>query len=201
MTDQAIILARRKAAVKALSFFKYKAVQSANNPFAFMFDPTGKKHASDVIALCRSNHQPHNANDIAQALEDSARTGFGNCNEKAAICYSSLKSDPYLTDGNHHVTMVGAVGYDHAYCVVSDNPLTPNMSIRSLGRLAMIVDGWTEDWYFPNLDFISRTYGSAITFPNPRQTYIRVKTRDHQLTPAVTIDTPNRKLRKTNNRF
>lgn len=195
MPDKAIILARRRAAVSALGYFEQYSVKSGNNPFDDMFDSAGKKHTSDIIARSRMK-QPMNATNIAQSNYDTMNNGMGNCNEKAALCYSSLKSSPHLFGPNHHVTMVGAIGYDHAFCVVSDAPITPNTSFSQLGKTAMIVDGWTEDWYFPNLNFKDRVLGSAITIPNPRQSYIRIKTRHHRFSPVRTIDTPTTRINK-----
>lgn len=200
MSDQHIVLARRKAAVKALNFFKYMPVKSANNPFAFIGDKPGKEVAARIISMNRAHHpRGGDINNIAQTLEDSSRTGFGNCKEKAAIVYASIKSDPYLAPQqtgqiDHYVSMVGSIGYDHAFCVIADRPVTHNMAVHQLGHRAVIVDGWTEDWYCPNLDIVNRTLSSAITFPNPRQSWVRIRVARHHLSLLETLDFTTRKV-------
>jgi hypothetical protein len=172
-----VMKARRDAAKSALRFFKdIKGVRSTNNPFA-------GTTAEDQRTMNAYRRDRNRENTFAQSFEDAARTGLGNCDEKARICYASLIGNPRL-QGNSIVTHAESVNYDHIYVVVSDEALEPQSNLSTLGKTVMIVDGWTEDWYFPNL-----SWGSAVRnglthgVPNPRQTYVRIQIASHLLGP------------------
>jgi hypothetical protein len=162
------------AAESALKFFKKKKkVRSTNNPFAF----TTKADADRLDAL---RGDPDRPDTIAQTFEDAARTGLGNCDEKAKICYASLKGNPRITGS--HVTLAESINYDHVFVLVTDAPVAPSVNLNTLGETAMVVDGWTEDWYFPNLSWPSAVrHGLTHGLPNPRQTYVRIQIASHLL--------------------
>jgi hypothetical protein len=166
--------ARRKAAESALKFFKkIKKVRSTNNPFAFTT-------AANQATLDAYRDAPDKSNTITQGFEDAARTGLGNCDEKARICYASLASNPRI--GGSIVTHAESVNYDHIFVLVTDAPVPPGVNLNTLGKTAMLVDGWTEDWYFPNLSVITALRnGLSNGVPNPRQTYVRIQIASHLL--------------------
>lgn len=162
---------RKNAAKSALKFFSdKKGVRSTNNPFAFTT-------ATDQATLdhYRNNH----ANTIVQAFDDAATTGIGNCDEKGRMCYASLASNPMLTAGSV-VTMCSAINYDHVFVVVADAAVGGATNLVQLGLTAIIVDGWTQDWYFPNLGLIDAKWNGLGNTPNPRQLYVRNKISTHQ---------------------
>jgi len=108
------------------------------------------------------------------AFSNAIRTGFGNCGEKASICYAGLAGNPALIN-NSVVTLCIVKDKDHSIVLVSDALLDiqSNVRIRDLGKTAMVVDGWTKDWYFPNLDKRSTFLNHLENIPNPRQFSIR----------------------------
>lgn len=124
------------------------------------------------------------------SISQTMRTGMGNCDEKGKICYAALKCNPRLTDGKSAVSLVSSnnlakvmkngeeelkeMGYDHVFVVVADMAVPDHfVKISSLGRTAMIVDGWTQDWYFPNLSVFDAKWHNLGNTPNPRQLVVR----------------------------
>lgn len=173
-TELALMTSRRKAAHSATKFFKkIKSVRSTNNPFAFT-TPT------DQLTL--NQYRNNNPDTIVQAFDDAAGTGIGNCDEKGRICYAALRSNPTILQ-NSHVSLVEAVNYDHVFVVVADAQVAAATDLQQLGVTAMIVDGWTEDWYFPNINVITAKLNSLGNTPNPRQLYVRIMIEKHQFQP------------------
>lgn len=197
MSEKEIVQARANAGRSAVKFFDIIEIKSANDPFAYLLQSQRREQAWRTLQQYRF---AHNDTHVAQGIEDAARTGVGNCHEKGMVCYSSLKSNPRLRDVNnvtlHHVSLVTCNGYDHVFCTVTDAPVTAGSTIGQLGRRALIVDGWTQDWYFPNLDVISRTMYSATSVANPRQLLIRAKVLFYSIRPLPTVDVAPRKVRK-----
>lgn len=167
--EAVLIDKRRSAGLGALRFFKeIRTVKSANNYFASVSD-------TDIQNFCdRMKGRP---DSVMNSFDASASTGVGNCDEKGRMCYASLISNPLIML-NSKVSYCASIGYDHAFVVVADYEITScSIGVSDLGRTAMIVDGWTEDCYFPNLGW---SYFSW-SVPNPRQLYVRNRIRNHQL--------------------
>jgi len=166
-----LMKARRNAAQSALSFFKEKKpIKSTNN----VFDFTSTEDAETLYDY-RMNHE----NTIIDTFNDAATTGIGNCDEKGRICYAALRSNPLMQPPMSNVTLCTAIDYDHVFVVVADMPLEEATSVKDLGKSAIIVDGWTEDWYFPNLDLLyTKKHGLGNT-PNPRQALVRHNIAKH----------------------
>ena len=59
---------------------------------------------------------------VTQVFEDAARTGLGNCFEKAAICFSSLAVNPRILH-NSFITMCRLVHGDHVLALVTEQDI------------------------------------------------------------------------------
>jgi hypothetical protein len=165
-TDVTLMKKRKSAARSAMKFFKEKVgIKSTNNPFA----GTTNLHSENLNA-----YRTLNTDSIEQSFEDAARTGVGNCDEKGRICYAALLGNPIL-NGNSIATLVAAINYDHVFVVVDGNAVNGPTRLSGLSQTAMIVDGWTEDWYFPNLTFIEAKMNNVGHNANPRALYVRGK--------------------------
>ncbi|CAN5380336.1 hypothetical protein BH09PSE5_BH09PSE5_27330 [soil metagenome] len=174
-SDAALMKTRMNAARNSLKFFTDIAqVRSSNNPF-------NRKRVADQVTLDYYRNADRK-DTIVSAFNDAARTHVGNCDEKARICYSSLVGNPTLT-GNSVATLVSAVKYDHAF-VVMDHAALPagEVGLSMLSHTAMIIDGWTEDWYFPNLSRHDALWRGLANLPNPRQLWVRKAIAAHQFT-------------------
>jgi hypothetical protein len=162
---------RKHGAASALKFFKDKhGVASTNNPFAFTTD-------ADLDTLVY--YRKHSPDTIVDSFEDAARTGIGNCDEKGRMCYAALTSNPII-QRTSKVSLCRAINYDHVFVVVADQVVGNATRVGDLGLTAMIVDGWTEDWYFPNLNTFSAKWHNLGNTPNPRQLYVRVQVERHK---------------------
>jgi hypothetical protein len=165
-----LMKARRDAAKSALKFFKkIKGVRSTNNPFAFT---TNNDHQN------LTNYRRNNPDSVVQSFEDAVRTGLGNCDEKGRMCYAALVSNPRIHE-NSTVTLCEAINYDHVFVVVTDAPFANPVNLSDLDVTTMVVDGWTEDWYFPNLGVTAAILNGLANVPNPRQLYVRIQIRAH----------------------
>ena len=161
------------SAKKALRYFKQiKSVKSPNNPFA-MVSKRDQDNFYDVIRPTM--------NTVVDSMDKASEHGLGNCDEKGKICYLALASDPMLRGSGSYPTLCSAIDYDHVFVVVTNFELgfdSPT-NLGGLGLTAMVVDGWTEDWYFPNTDILTtKHYGFGNT-PNPRQLVVRCNIKSH----------------------
>ena len=148
-------------------------ITSTNNPFGRGF---WKGKYKGKLSDMRTK-TPSATVDSAHA---AMREGVGNCHEKARILATSLISNPRLK--GCHVKVMSSIDYDHVYVVVTDHEIKGEVnSLSDLGDNAMIVDGWTEDFYFPNQDY---KIGHGNGVPNPRQAYVRRKVRNHAMEPT-----------------
>lgn len=167
---------RIKAAKSALRFFSdIKSVRSMNNPFAFPSKEEKKRF------YATRNCAP---NDVIHDFHKTATIGRGNCDEKARMCYASLATNPRLH--KCYVTICSAIDYDHVFVVISDEPIQGPTAFSNLGKNAMVVDGWTEDWYFPNISSFDTTVNGINHVPNPRQIVVRSRTVGHLFQPTET---------------
>ena len=175
-SDQKLMQLRKKAAIQSLKFFKdIKPVRSTNNPFDSV---TAEELES--FGDAREYWDFTGSSSITNSFDYSAETGVGNCDEKGRICYASLCSSPLLID-NSEIMMCSdnnEDGYDHIFIVIADRYLFEPARIDQLGKTVMIVDGWTEDWYFPNLSAPEAVTAGLINPPNPRQLYVRNKVKN-----------------------
>jgi hypothetical protein len=106
-------------------------------------------------------------------------SGIGNCDEKARLCWAGLYGNPRLSVANgHKCSLYYGTNYDHVFVIIHDihRLIPPVANIGTFGKTAIIIDGWTEDWYFPNMDMgdlpLSK-YWNFTSIPNPRQLYVR----------------------------
>jgi hypothetical protein len=175
-----VLRRRRAAAVSALRYFTdNKSIKSPNNPFAFVSEKKG-----DVLYDYRDVNNEEDNNTIVQAFEDASLYRLGNCDEKARILYMSLRGNPRLTTGDGSastVSLVASDGYDHVFVIVADDPVParPTTTLKSMPETTMIVDGWTEDWYFPRLSWTAARRFGLSNVPNPRQLYVRTQIERH----------------------
>ncbi len=177
----ALMKKRRDAAKSALKFFtKTRGVKSTNNPFA------GTTNNDQRVLDSYRNNNP---DTITQSFEDAARTGIGNCDEKGRMCYAALVSNPMIL-GNSIVTLCSAINYDHVFVVVTDAPIGNPAKVSRLGKTLMVCDGWTQDWYFPNLSLITAKVNGLGYVPNPRQIYVRIQVAAHLFKPYFDGDVP-----------
>jgi hypothetical protein len=72
------------------------------------------------------------------------KTRHGNCSEKSAVCATWLLEN---RPGNENIHWVGGSNYDHAWVVYDHNAPTWDGVISHLDSDAVVVDGWTGDYY------------------------------------------------------
>ncbi len=132
---------RKIAAQSALKFFT--DIKKVERSTMDSRELSWRIAAYDII----DEYRCHNPEEyIMQRFEDAARTGLGNCGEKAAICYASLINNPRLL-GNSFITMASVDDMDDAIVIVTEVNMRGVGSLRTaqLSKTTLIVDGWTED--------------------------------------------------------
>jgi hypothetical protein len=78
--------------------------------------------------------------------------GAGNCPEKARVFGVLASRDERI--GGSHIYRCHFDPYNHAIAVMTEEDLqvgTNNLRFRNFGENAIVLDGWTEDWWFPNV--------------------------------------------------
>jgi hypothetical protein len=170
-------MVRKHAAQSALKFFTdIKKIESPN----LKSSPSFRSFKAYMTI-----HSYRAMNDklvITQSAADAAKTGVGCCGEKMSICYTSLASNPVLL-GNSSVIICTSDTYEHAVIVVTDLDIgDKNLFYMSeLSNTTMIVDGWTEDWYFPNLSNYDTFINHLLNIPTATQYRIRNEIKGHEL--------------------
>jgi hypothetical protein len=72
------------------------------------------------------------------------KTRHGNCMEKSALCATWLLEN---RTGNEIILWVGGKNYDHAWVVYDHDSPGWDGTIANLSGDAVVVDGWTGDYY------------------------------------------------------
>ncbi len=150
---------RKHAATSALKFFKdIVPVKNANivNPFA------------SITTLDDKNYQRTTNCSVIQLFENAARTRVGNCSEKVAICYAALLRNPIIIR-HSYVTICHSHAFNYEFIMIYDKNPTLNhrqLSVKDFDYTAMIVDPWSNDWYFPNLDTMRAFTNNLVNIAN-----------------------------------
>ena len=170
---------RRDCAKNVLSFFKdKKPVKSPNNPFAFV-----SSARQDAFYDLREE----TGGSALAGARLALHTGLGNCDEKGKIVLTGLMGNPQLTLARgHHVRLCAGVDYDHVFVVISSQhwfyEFHRNFTIEQIGVDGIVIDGWTEDWYFPNITkWDALKHPHYWHTPNPRQEWVRHKVKTCQI--------------------
>ncbi|MCK5819966.1 MAG: hypothetical protein KAH18_12175 [Psychromonas sp.] len=159
-----IMRARKHAGQSALRFFKeIVSVRSPNLIHQLLCNKTSSR---DTIRAYRNG----TTDSIIQAFENAAKSGIGQCREKADICYLGLSVNPTLIE-HSTVMLCQSFNIDHVFVLITDKDVEnpSSMHLCELSQTTMIVDGWTEDWHFPNLDLITAYTNHLGRIPNPAQ--------------------------------
>lgn len=187
--DKKILLERKNAAKHAISTLRPLKVRSTNNPFVHV----SKKELEEFDKGRKNGPQ-----DLYTIEQRTRSTHIGNCDEKGKICLVTLmelQKNGSLSRRNHKINFCKSFffngitghyyGYDHIYIIISDPEAVMSTSLKEFGKTAVVVDGWTEDWYFPNIGFTDRENISLnlTNIPNPRQKHVRDKIGKHIITP------------------
>lgn len=191
-TEQAIMKERLHAARSALRFFKVRPIASGEgvfNPSWLMCLQRTRQRRQDVIDTYRDF-----TTSRAMSFHAAASTGLGNCEEKGAILYLSLHGNPVLLrQANCRVTFCSAMGYVHGFVTITDHPVPCYVPIQSLGVTALIVDGWTEDAYFPN-----SSMPMEFNIANISQRRVRQLLRSQDIRPMDKVSLPDGPLQDIN---
>ncbi|MCK5817669.1 MAG: hypothetical protein KAH18_00145 [Psychromonas sp.] len=149
MTDKeyTILHHRQAAAESALRFFTEKKIIPSSIP------GPGSYRAAQAIGKYRADTLP----TVMGRFNDAAKTGAGNCSEQSFIVFASLSRNPRLLP-NSFVYVADLKYADHTFVVITDKGACNISGLNSLSRLSggtLVVDPWTNDLYFPNLDIIT----------------------------------------------
>lgn len=168
--------AMKSAAQSALKFFTdKKSIKSTNNPLA---------RTSDLDQEILTAYRTTSPDTLSDAFKDASKFGIGNCDEKGRMVYMSLNTNPLLHANGLVVSLCESVGYDHVFTVITtaaNGRVGAQTQFDQLGDVTMVVDGWTEDWYCPNIwTYTAIRYG-VFNVHNPRQAIVQLKTITHDL--------------------
>lgn len=176
-----VMRVRKECAINSLKVLKdIRPVRSTN----WILDSVTPAEVNNLINNDRVNVD---YDTLSGPLLSTFDSGVGNCDEKARICLAGLANNPRLTPPSHYISLCNGEVYDHVFIVITDIDAatvagmlhnTP-MRLFHLGVTAIVVDGWTEDWYFPNIGSSDSIWHSEfIHVPNPRQIVVRNRTKN-----------------------
>ncbi len=131
---------------------------------------------AERLQLINDRNNPLNATIIGQ-VNLTGTSKMGNCGEKAELCYFCAQNATSFTEKCY---LIHCTNYDHAFVIVTSNAIyqpDDTFSLSDLEKLALVVDGWTEDWYFPNLGWLETVrYIGKDMVPTPEQFVVRKRT-------------------------
>ncbi len=166
---------RQFAAESALRYFKeVKSVNSPNIPDKVCELYPQHERGSNWDHLIVDQYREKYPLSIMRAIFCSLKTGTGRCFEKASICYSSIACNPRIIT-NSSVIICDLIDYDHTFILITGK-FIKNLFYKTLKDLSvctMVLDAWTEDWYFPNLDSITEYRYNLRHIADPWQEEIR----------------------------
>ncbi len=133
-------------------------------------------------------------NSIASTALAIMYTRMGCCSDKNQLAYALFRQNPNIVDSKiinntHTMLLAYSVGYDHAFTIITSKPY-PNehfdwsttFSWRDLGKDCLVLDGWREDWYFPNLSQIEKlSLGVKHIKPNPQTIFVRQQVKSRRV--------------------
>ncbi|WP_143330409.1 hypothetical protein [Chromobacterium haemolyticum] len=162
---------RKELAINSLKILtEIKRVKSTN----YFFDFASRQDKRNLLYA----RQTINYNTMSGPFSSTLNHGVGNCDEKARACWAGIRNKPSLSP-HHECMLCYGVNYDHVFIVIADCPIAINTptTLGALGVTAIVIDGWTEDWYFPNISYSDKIKHSRFfKIPNPRQHIVRSRT-------------------------
>jgi hypothetical protein len=112
----------------------------------------------------------------------AANSRVGNCGERGRV-FGAFAFNHNLAPADH-IYIVNTQtninnGWDHQFAVLTDAVLNINAvyPLAQLGPAGVILDGWTEDWSFPNVGKLDTIWYDCWRAPNPFTLWVREKTR------------------------
>lgn len=169
-----VYLTRKFSAKSALHFFSTNKIKSTNIWW----------HSLSLVQRSTFFHDRDvSFNAISDVIDYTLKNRVGNCYEKAVICYLFLKKNPWLIRAGV-VTLCTLAARDHTIVVVSDSPIRQPVRLSELPQTTMVVDGWTEDWYFPNINYFDALSNNMLHLPNFFQGIVRVRVQNDFIKPC-----------------
>jgi hypothetical protein len=99
----------------------------------------------------------------------------GNCGEKGMLFAWFASLHPLAARAC--IYTVEAVDWDHMWAVVTEKRLArkKELALTDLGATGIVLDGWTEDWYFPNLPTLDKIHLNTWRSATPFAYYVKSK--------------------------
>src|SRR5262245_49882701 len=155
-------------------------IQSANKLWT-----KDRAKVASLLAVHRQATKARSANGEFNTPDDRIldkvyRTGLsrkGNCDEKGIVYAYFCSLNPACQDSK--IYQAYAANWDHAWSVLVPGHINLELlepyTLKDLGLEAVILDGWTEDWWFPNVPRIDRILQKCWRAENPFAKVIREK--------------------------
>jgi len=115
--------------------------------------------------------------DCANIIENSK---VGNCGEKGmAYGWWASQHAQALLDPRPRIYTVAATNWDHMWAVMTLNNMVQDntYNLADFGKTAIMLDGWAEDWYFPNMDKLDRIRLNVWRCESPFAFWVRGKVK------------------------
>jgi hypothetical protein len=105
--------------------------------------------------------------DDAFVADVTFTLGAGNCDEKASV-YGVLASRDHRAVGSH-IYRCSFSPYDHVIAIMTplNDLIGQGLTLSDFGDDAIVLDGWAEDWWFPNIDKWDKLSHNLWRTPDP----------------------------------
>ncbi|MGL4551512.1 MAG: hypothetical protein ACRC33_10025 [Gemmataceae bacterium] len=139
-----------------------------------------QKKQTDVILTAQRSPEGGGTGAGYQDVQDCAQiisaSKAGNCGEKGmAYAWWASQHNHYQNDRIYTVT--SCPHWDHMWAVMCSANLNDNDLCRlsDFGTTAVMLDGWSEDFYFPNVGKLDSIRLNVWRCQNPFQMWVRGK--------------------------
>jgi len=124
---------------------------------------------------------------VMQLFEHAASTRLASCSEKVAICYANLSCNPIIIrHSSVSICHLHSYEYEYEFIIIYDKspiPYTRQSYIKNFNHTVMVVDPWSNDHYFPNLDLCPTLAYNLGQMPNILQARSRFQVENFSFYP------------------
>ncbi|MGL4553473.1 MAG: hypothetical protein ACRC33_20090, partial [Gemmataceae bacterium] len=147
-------------------------IRSSNKPWN-----KDKEQRGQDLGVQRATNNQQYWDDFGGYASVIAQSKLGNCWERGTVFAYFASQSPDI--GKSHLYRVEAArdGADHVWAVLTTGELTLGSTchLSDLGKSGVVLDGWTEDWWFPNVGPLDTIAQNCWRGGNPFQLFMRAK--------------------------
>jgi hypothetical protein len=183
----ATVQIHKRIAERARSRMSDLDLKSANKPWNL-----NKAERNQQLTGIRAAYTPVVWSDISFLAQTTTITKIGNCFERACVFANYARQEAQAINYQCHIYRVSfyaplVPGIDHVVAVlvepgvnlvICNEPPNQTYNFDALGTTGIVLDGWTEDWYLPNIGKTDKLRNNCWRMGTPFAEVTRIKYED-----------------------